>query len=56
MTLKVVRAGFDWIGTESLKAALEQLGFGPCYHMIGLHGNLDHLVYWQEAMTMGRTD
>ena len=56
MTLKVVGAGFGRTGTKSLKAALAQLGFGPCYHMIELHENLDHLVYWQEAMETGRTD
>ena len=56
MTLKVVGAGFGRTGTKSLKAALEQLGFGPCYHMIELHENLDHMDYWQEAMKTGRTD
>lgn len=34
MTLKVIGAGFGRTGTTSLKMALEQLGFGPCYHMI----------------------
>jgi hypothetical protein len=33
MALKVVGAGFGRTGTLSLKAALERLGFGPCYHM-----------------------
>ena len=33
MTLKVIGAGFGRTGTMSLKLALEQLGFGPCYHM-----------------------
>ena len=33
MTLDVVGAGFGRTGTLSLKAALERLGFGPCYHM-----------------------
>lgn len=36
MTLKVIGAGFGRTGTESLKAALEQLGFGPCDHMFEL--------------------
>ncbi|MEV4170301.1 sulfotransferase family protein [Nonomuraea sp. NPDC049709] len=31
--MKVIGAGFGRTGTRSLKAALEQLGFGPCYHM-----------------------
>ena len=33
MTLKVVGAGLGRTGTHSLKAALEQLLGGPCYHM-----------------------
>jgi hypothetical protein len=31
--VKVIGAGFGRTGTRSLKAALELLGFGPCYHM-----------------------
>ena len=31
--LKVIGAGFGRTGTMSLKTALEELGFGPCYHM-----------------------
>ena len=31
--LKVIGAGFGRTGTLSLKHALEELGFGPCYHM-----------------------
>ncbi|MGW3345420.1 sulfotransferase family protein [Nonomuraea rubra] len=31
--MKVIGAGFGRTGTRSLKAALELLGFGPCYHM-----------------------
>lgn len=33
MTLKLIGAGFGRTGTLSLKQALEELGFGPCYHM-----------------------
>jgi hypothetical protein len=33
MALKVIGAGLGRTGTLSLKVALEQLGFGPCYHM-----------------------
>jgi hypothetical protein len=32
--MKVIGAGFGRCGTMSLKEALEQLGFGPCMHMI----------------------
>ncbi|WP_113702720.1 sulfotransferase family protein [Nonomuraea lactucae] len=31
--MKVIGAGFGRTGTASLKAALELLGYGPCYHM-----------------------
>lgn len=34
MALKVIGAGFGRTGTMSMKAALEQLGLGPCYHMV----------------------
>lgn len=34
MTLEVIGAGLGRTGTLSLKLALEQLGFGPCYHMM----------------------
>tara|TARA_R110002124_G_scaffold29573_3_gene102878 strand:+ start:1082 stop:1219 length:138 start_codon:yes stop_codon:yes gene_type:complete len=33
MGLSVIGAGFGRTGTESLKNALEILGYGPCYHM-----------------------
>ncbi|WP_188188104.1 sulfotransferase family protein [Nonomuraea sp. SYSU D8015] len=31
--MKVIGAGFGRTGTRSLKAALELLGYGPCFHM-----------------------
>ena len=34
--LQIIGAGFGRTGTLSLKAALEELGFGPCYHMMEL--------------------
>jgi hypothetical protein len=34
--MKVIGVGFGRTGTMSLKAALEQLGAGPCFHMIEL--------------------
>jgi hypothetical protein len=34
MALKVIGAGFGRTGTMSMKAALEQIGLGPCYHMV----------------------
>ena len=47
MTLKVIGAGFGRNGTLSLKLALEQLGFGKCYHMMECQP--EHLNFWTEA-------
>ena len=33
MALAVISAGFGRTGTNSMKTALELLGFGPCHHM-----------------------
>jgi len=33
LTLQVIGTGYGRTGTASLKAALEILGYGPCYHM-----------------------
>lgn len=56
MTLSVFSAGFGRTGTMSLKLALEQLGFGPCHHMIEVIENGDVQVpLWNEALA-GRAD
>lgn len=34
MALRVIGAGFGRTGTLSMQAALEQLGFSPCYHFV----------------------
>jgi hypothetical protein len=47
--LRVIGAGFGRTGTLSLKAALELLGFGPCYHMVELFGKPAHLALWEAA-------
>ena len=47
--MKVIGAGFGRTGTMSLKAALERLGFGPCFHMIDLIRDPTPLPYWQAA-------
>ncbi len=49
MNLKVIGAGFGRTGTESLKAALEILGLGPCYHMHVLNDHQDHVSIWEAA-------
>lgn len=52
MALEVIGAGFGRTGTLSLKLALEQLGFGRCYHMSEAFAHPDHVPFW-EAATRG---
>ena len=49
MGIEVIGAGFGRTGTLSLKAALEQLGFAPSYHMYELLSHLDHGPSWNAA-------
>lgn len=56
MTLKVIGLGIGRTGTYSLKAALERLGFGPCYHMTEVMAHLPvRLPLWQAALK-GKAD
>jgi Sulfotransferase domain len=47
--MKVIGAGFGRTGTMSLKAALEEIGFGPCFHMVDLIGQPERVPLWQAA-------
>jgi hypothetical protein len=49
VTLQVIGAGFGRTGTLSLKLALEQLGFGPCYHMVEVFRNAESPGLWIDA-------
>jgi hypothetical protein len=49
MPLKVIGAGFPRTATWSQKLALEQLGFGPCYHMSEALEHPDHWPLWEAA-------
>ena len=49
MALEVIGPGFGRTGTNSLKLALEQLGFGPCHHMFEVRDNPQRLADWQKA-------
>jgi Sulfotransferase domain len=53
MTLEVIGAGFGRTGTMSLKVALEELGFGPCYHMSEVFEHPEHIELWRAA-TQGK--
>jgi hypothetical protein len=47
MSLSVIGAGFGRTGTESMKMALEILGFGPCHHMKELNANPAQRALWR---------
>lgn len=47
--MEIIGAGFGRTGTLSLRAALEQLGYGPCYHMEELMDNPQHAKLWTAA-------
>ncbi|HEY7328844.1 MAG TPA: sulfotransferase [Gemmataceae bacterium] len=49
MSLKVIGAGFGRTGTQSLQAALEELGFTRCYHMTEVFAHPEHAAAWSAA-------
>ena len=54
MGLAVIGSGFGRTGTMSLKAALDQLGFGPAHHMEEIFKHPDQVQYWQ-SIAAGKT-
>ena len=53
MALTVIGAGLGRTGTASIKVALERLGISPCYHMLELIENPQHLDFWMRAADGG---
>jgi len=53
--MDVIGAGFGRTGTLSLKAALEQLGHGPCLHMFDVIGDPGQITGWQAVLDGCRT-
>ena len=49
MSLQIIGTGLGRTGTHTLKLALEQLGFGKCYHMMELFQHPEGLVYFERA-------
>ncbi|HEY2480906.1 MAG TPA: sulfotransferase, partial [Caulobacteraceae bacterium] len=49
MALKIVGSGLGRSGTMSMKLALEQLGFGPCHHMIEVFQHPETVTLWEDA-------
>ncbi len=56
MTIKVIGAGLGRTGTASLKLALEQLDFGPCYHMGEVMVNIEQRAPFWVAASKGNAD
>lgn len=51
--LKLINAGLGRTGTTSLQAALERLGFGPCYHMFDIISSQERLAQWEKIVCDG---
>lgn len=49
MTIHIIGAGLGRTGTTSLKVALEELGYQPCYHMIEAFKHPRHAQTWRAA-------
>jgi len=49
MSIQIIGAGLGRTGTLSLKAALEELGFVKCYHMVELFARNDDAQTWDAA-------
>lgn len=49
MALDLIGAGFGRTGTMSLKLALEELGLGPCYHMMEVREAPERALKWLDV-------
>ncbi|OHV36776.1 hypothetical protein BBK14_14475 [Parafrankia soli] len=54
--VEVIGVGFGRTGTLSLKAALEQLGHGPCHHMDEVLSRRETVADWIAAAEGGAAD
>lgn len=52
----VIGAGFGRTGTASMKAALDHLGFGPCYHMTEIIADPSRSEAWSRAAAGAATN
>jgi hypothetical protein len=48
--VRLIGAGLPRTATLSQKVALEKLGYGPCYHMVNVLGDLDLVDGWCRAL------
>jgi hypothetical protein len=47
MPLRVIGTGFGRTGTDSMREALDILGFGPCHHMFAVNGSETQKQRWR---------
>src|SRR5689334_14636909 len=47
MTIQVIGAGFGRTGTDSMREALDILGFGPCHHMFEVNAHEEQKRLWR---------
>lgn len=55
MTLEVIGTGLGRTGTESMRFALEELGFDPCHHMRQVYTDDGQMRLWAEVAVAGRS-
>jgi hypothetical protein len=55
-SLKVIGTGFGRTGTDSMREALEILGFGPCHHMRELIKDPEHEKLWRSVVAGAAPD
>jgi hypothetical protein len=56
VTLEIIGPGFGRTGTNSLRLALEHLGFGPCHHMFEVRDKPELLPDWEAAARGEKVD
>jgi hypothetical protein len=56
MALQVIGAGLGRNGTLTLKTALEEIGFGPCHHMVEVFAHPDQGQFWLKAAQGEKVD
>jgi hypothetical protein len=56
MALKIIGPGFGRTGTNTLKLALTQLGYGPCHHMFEVRDNPHQVPLWGAAAAGKQAD
>ncbi len=50
MALSIIGPGFGRTGTNTLRLALQELGFGPCHHMFEVFAHPETAADWQRAL------